>query len=152
MRRYFATATAMLCTLLPVLVSFAQVEPFGGSLGIDVSGMDRTVRPQDDFFRFVNGRWIDNTEIPADKSRYGSFAMLSDESEIALKEIAEQAAGQKNPSRGSEIEKVGDLYHSFMDTARVEAAGIHPLEPHLAYILKLNTSSDVVSALFRLST
>src|ERR1051325_1568751 len=101
MRRYFATATAMLCTLLPVLVSFAQVEPFGGSLGIDVSGMDRTVRPQDDFFRFVNGRWIDKTEIPGDKSRYGSFAMLSDESEIALKEIAEQAAGQKNPDRKS---------------------------------------------------
>src|SRR5262249_7064602 len=84
-------------------------------------------------------------------SRYGSFAILGDESQIALKEIVEQAAAQKNAPLGSEIQKVGDLYRSFMDTERVEAAGIEPLKRHLAYTSNLNTATDVASALFRLS-
>src|ERR1051326_970188 len=103
MRRNFSIMAAVLCALAAISISAptsAQEKSFGGQLGIDVSGMDRSVRPQDDFFRFVNGQWADNTPIPADKSRYGSFAILADESEIALKEIVEDAA-QKHTQHGS---------------------------------------------------
>src|SRR5579862_2466219 len=100
---------AILCFLVALASAFAQVQGSGGSLGIDVSGMDRSVRPQDDFFGFVNGVWADKTEIPPDKSRYGSFAILADKSLEALKEILESAAAQKN-AHGSELQKVGDLY------------------------------------------
>src|SRR5438045_3906877 len=96
MKLKFAGATVLLCVLAAAHAIAAGQNPFGGALGIDVSGMDRSARPQDDFFRFVNGKWADNTPIPADKSRYGSFSILADESEIALKEIVEEAAAQKN--------------------------------------------------------
>src|ERR1051326_6879507 len=96
MKLQFAIGVALLCVLAAAPASSAGQNPFGGALGIDVSGMDRSVRPQDDFFRFVNGQWADNTAIPADKSRYGSFAILADQSEIALKEVVEDVAQKKD--------------------------------------------------------
>jgi putative endopeptidase len=146
-RKFAAIMAAFLCVVAALLCASAQVK----SLGIDVSGMDRTVRPQDDFFRFVNGTWADTTEIPPDKSRYGSFTILGDESQNALKGILEQATAEKKARPGSEIQKVGDLYRSFMDASRIEALGIQPLQPHLAYIAKLKSSADAVAAVFHLS-
>src|ERR1051326_430132 len=130
MKRNFAIPAAILCALLAVTSVSAQVNRGGGTLGIDVAEVDGAARPQDDFFRFVNGRWADKTEIPPDKSRYGSFGMLADESEIALKEIVEEAAAQKNARKGSEVQKVGDLYRSFMDTERIEMLGIKTLQAY----------------------
>src|SRR5215470_11784168 len=124
MKRNFAILAAVVCAIAVAHNISAQEKSFSGQLGIDVSGMDRSVRPQDDFFRYVNGAWADKTEIPPDKSRYGSFVMLGDESEKALKEIVEETAAQKNAPRGSDVQKVGDLYRSFMDTDRIEALGI----------------------------
>lgn len=141
----------MVCALAAIHPISAQENSFSGQFGIDVSGMDRSVRPQDDFFRYVNGAWADKTEIPPDKSRYGSFVMLGDESEKALKEIVEQAAAQKSAPHGSDVQKVGDLYRSFMNTDRIEALGIKPLQPQLDYIAKVNSTADVASALFHLS-
>jgi predicted metalloendopeptidase len=151
MKRNFATLAAILSASLVLSSVSAQVKSGGGALGIDVSGMDRSARPQDDFFRFVNGTWADKTEIPPDKSRYGSFAMLADESENALKEIVEEAAAQKNARHGSEVQKVGDLYRSFMDTEHIEKLGLKPLQAYMVYIAKLKNSADAAAALFRLS-
>src|SRR5438874_2590514 len=151
MPRSLLMSILVFCALLAIPPLSAQEKPFGGQLGIDVSGMDRSARPQDDFFRFVNGAWADRTEIPADKSRYGSFNILSDESEEALKEIVEQAAMQKDAPPGSEVQKVGDLYSSFMNEGRIESLGIKPLQSHLDYVAKLNSTADVAAALFQLS-
>jgi hypothetical protein len=96
------------------------------SLGIDVSAMDRSVRPQDDFFRFVNGTWADKTPIPSDMSSYGAFPMLRDEASAAVREIVEGAAAQK-AAAGTMTQKVGSYYASFMDTTRVESLGVQPL-------------------------
>ena len=74
----------------------AQPPATGRSLGIDVSGMDRSARPQDDFFRFVNGTWADKTPIPSDMSSYGTFPMLRDEASAAVREIVPRRA---RPSR-----------------------------------------------------
>src|SRR5262249_8030074 len=108
--------------------------------------MDRSVRPQDDFFRYVNGAWVDKTAIPADQSSYGSFAMLRDESQIVVKEIIEQAATDKIAARGSVTQKVGDLYRSFMDTARIEELGLKPLEAELSAIAKLKSTGGLAAA------
>jgi len=128
-----------------------QVRPAGKSLGIDVSGMDRSVRPQDDFFRFVNGTWADKTVIPADMATYGSFAALRDKSQESLKEIIEEAATQKDAPRGSNMQKVGDLYRSFMDTASIEASGAKPLQSELTKIAKLDSTSGLAAAFAGLS-
>ena len=129
----------------------AQTKPATKSLGIDLNGMDRSVRPQDDFFRFVNGSWVDKTPIPADRSSYGSFPILSEKSENEVRGIVEAAAAQTNAARGSETQKVGDLYRSFMDTGRIESLGITPLKGELSRIDDINKSADLGIAFARMS-
>jgi predicted metalloendopeptidase len=116
------------------------------ALGIDTAGMDRSVRPQDDFYQFVNGRWARNTRIPADRSTFGSFVGLADQSETATRAILEEAMASRNAAPGSDMQKLGDLYASFMDSARVEAAGITPLQPDLARIRAIRSRADYPAA------
>ncbi|HEU4883631.1 MAG TPA: M13 family metallopeptidase [Longimicrobium sp.] len=103
------------------------------ALGIDTAGFDRSVRPQDDFFRFVNGGWISRTQIPADRTSMGTFLLLRDSSQAALRAIIDSVSAAPNAA-GSEGQKVGDLYRSFMDTVRVEQLGITPVQGDLARI------------------
>src|SRR3978361_376960 len=93
--------------------------------GILISELDSSVRPQDDLFRHVNGKWIARTEIPADRARYGSFYLLAEEAEKAVREIITEA---QRAEPGTEERKVGDLFTSFLDEERVEALGAGPLE------------------------
>ena len=109
--------------------------------GVDTTGMDRSVRPQDDFFRFVNGTWVDKTPIPADRSNYGSFAMLRERAQEAVRGILEGEA-MKRIRAGSIGQKVGGFYKSFMDEARIEARGIEPLAGELAAIDAIATVRD----------
>ncbi|WP_308466857.1 M13 family metallopeptidase [Rathayibacter soli] len=106
-------------------------EPSGlDKSGIDTSELDPTIRPQDDLFRHVNGRWLARTEIPQDKARYGSFHVLADEAELAVRTIIEEA---QTAPEGTEQRKIGDLYTSFMDTERIERLGATPIAGSLAF-------------------
>ncbi len=106
------------------------------ALGVDLAAFDRTVRPQDDFNRFVNGTWMKTTEIPADRSTWGSFVELADKSDAALKEIIDSVT--KTPQKpGSTAQQVADLYLAFMDTARIESLGTEPLGNELKAIAAL---------------
>jgi putative endopeptidase len=101
-------------------------------------GMNPDIRPQDDLFGHVNGRWLDTTEIPSDRSAWGAFTVLADEAEQQVKDIIEQlAAGSSEP--GSHAAKIGDLYASFMDEERIEARGAEPIRDHLE---KLDAVTD----------
>ncbi|MHA7984683.1 M13 family metallopeptidase [Rathayibacter sp. CAU 1779] len=97
--------------------------------GILLEELDPGIRPQDDLFRHVNGKWINRTEIPADKARWGSFMILAEESEKAVREIIDAA---QDAQEGTEARKFGDLYGSFMDTDRIEQLGVSPVESRLA--------------------
>ena len=111
--------------------------------GIDRATFDTSVRPQDDPFQHVNGAWIAKTEIPADKSSYGSFDILVDKSQTDLRAIVEDAAKAGNKAPGSDAQKIGDFYDSFMNEARVEQAGMNPLNAELAAIDRLQTKTDL---------
>jgi putative endopeptidase len=102
--------------------------------GIDRSGFDTTVRPQDDFFRYVNGGWIARTEIPADRPIYGSFVELLDKSEADRRAIIEETAAKTVSPDDSEERKIGLLYNSFMDEGRAERLGLRPIEADLARV------------------
>ena len=104
-----------------------------GPWGIDYEAMDTSVRPQDDFYRFVNGAWLDAFEIPADRANYGAFTKLAELSEERVRGIIDEAA-QANAAAGSEQQKVGDFYTSFMDEARAEELGVQPIAASLAAI------------------
>jgi putative endopeptidase len=95
--------------------------------GIDLSAMDAGVSPGDDFFRYVNGKWIDRTAMPADRSRYGTFDELRDASQEAVKAIIEESASGDFP-KGTDEQKVGDLYKSFLDWETRNARGVEPIQ------------------------
>src|SRR5580704_7839126 len=92
-------------------------EPLGS--GLEQQYFDKSVRPQDDLFRAVNGLWLEKTEIPADRSEYGVFGILAEKAEKDLREIIEECATAQDNPPGSEKQKIGDLYNSFMDEAAI---------------------------------
>src|SRR5690242_12063153 len=120
------------------------------SLGIDTTNFDRSVRPQDDFFRFVNGGWLKRTPIPSDAPRWGTFDELDERSREAMRTILEDAAKSNAPT-GSEEQKVGDFYASFLDSARVESLGVSPLKAELAQIAAVTSVSALAPEFARLA-
>ena len=134
--------TSVLGAATAGLSACGKKSPALGS-GVETANLDRNVRPQDDFYRFVNGTWLKNTEIPADKARYGAFIKLADDSEARLRAIIEEAANKKDKPAGSDAQKVGDLYASFMDEAAIDQLGLKPLEPELARIDALKDKKDL---------
>ncbi len=114
---------------------------------LDVAGFDQSTRPQDDFFRYVNGGWLDSTEIPADKSRWGSFDMLAEQSRESVKAIIDDLAATANLPAGSDSQKVRDMYLSFMNEAKINELGAEPLQPILAKIDSLGDKEAAMSFL-----
>jgi putative endopeptidase len=104
------------------------------SITFDVAGMDTSVHPGDDFFRYANGGWMKQTKIPDDQSGWGSFYTLYEENLKKMHEILEDLSKKKDHPKGSAEQKVGDFYASGMDTAAIEKAGYTPLQPMLAKI------------------
>lgn len=98
--------------------------------------MDRSIRVQDDLFRHVNGSWLETTEIPEDKSNYGSFGKLADLSQFRIKKLIVETAKSDHP-QGSNAQKIADLYKSFMDEEGIEQLGIEPLKAELEKISSL---------------
>ena len=109
--------------------------------GIDASAHDLTVRPQDDFYRHVNGKWIDETEIPADKPLFGAFYVLRDKSEQQVHDIITEG-GNAPIAR-----KLTDLYASFMDEARADQLGVAPIAAELKLIETMRSVDDAAKLL-----
>jgi predicted metalloendopeptidase len=105
--------------------------------GIDSGGIDKSVKPGDDFFAYANGAWLKTAEIPADRSSWGGNAILAD---IVEKDVAGliQGAAASKPKAGTEAAKIADFYAAYMDEAGIEAKGTAPLEPGLAKIAAIN--------------
>ncbi|MEC7283748.1 MAG: M13 family metallopeptidase N-terminal domain-containing protein, partial [Pseudomonadota bacterium] len=103
------------------------------SSGVIKENMDLSVDPGDDFFRYVNGKWFDNFEIPADKSSYGSFVILRDEAQDHVMDIIKSSA-EGDFKAGSDEQKVGDFYRSYMDMETRNELGTTPLKPELTKI------------------
>ena len=111
--------------------------------GINTSFMDKTVKPSDNFFQFVNGTWLKNTEIPADKTSWGSFNELRQKTDIDALAILKEAA--KNPKYKSTTDqgKAIGLFKSIMDTVSRNKEGINPLKPYLAKIDAVKNIQDL---------
>jgi putative endopeptidase len=107
-------------------------KPQYGTFGFDTAGMDKSVVPGDNFYRYANGTWAKNTPIPPDKSNYGSFNILDDLSRERTRGIIEEQA--KDPNS-----KIGNAYATFLDTAAIESKGLTPLKPWLGEISAVNS-------------
>jgi putative endopeptidase len=120
----------------------AAAPPKALSSGISVENMDTSVRPGDDFFSYVNGGWVAKTEIPADKGRLGTFDILRDASQDNVKVIIEESANG-DFAKGTDEQKVGDLYRSFMDLATRDAKGLAPLTDELERIDAISNRDEL---------
>ncbi len=139
--------------ILPVLGLFlpasapAQVEPvLRAGKGIDTAGMDTRVKPGNDFYGYSNGGWMKATEIPADRSRWGTFSLLAEEATRQTRALLDEAVKMNAPA-GSELRKAADYYESYLDEATIEAQGTAPLQAALARVSAVKSRKELAHLL-----
>jgi predicted metalloendopeptidase len=142
--------TTLTLSIMTAFASAAPATPAAPTSGIQTQYIDPSVRVQDDFFAHVNGKWLKDTAIPADKATYGVGAMLRDDIQVQVRAIIEAAAANKKA--GAENRKIGDLYASFMDQAKREQLGYKPLAGELDKIRKLKDKSALPALLAHLAS
>ena len=125
---------AVIVGLLNTPADAANSAPVAAASGINKDNIDASVRVQDDFYKYINGTWLKNAKIPADKPVWGSFTVLDDQVQPQLQGIIEGIAKSDKLASGSDEKKIADLYASYMDTATIDSLGIKPLEPLFARI------------------
>ena len=118
--------------------------------GLDLANFDPTVRPQDDLYRAVNGRWLARTPVPPDRVTHGTFLELADKTETDLRAIIESVAAERDRQRGT-ARQIADLYASLMNKARAEELGLRPIAGLLQRIDAIETPRDLASVAGHLS-
>lgn len=137
--------TKKLLFVLPAIMGLhsAQAQSDKKEPGINVSYMDKNVRPNDDFFKFVNGTWLSKTEIPSDKTRWGSFDELRQNTDNDVLTILAEATNNPKYKSDTDQGKAINFYKSIMDTVARNKNGIKPLQPYLAKIDKIKNTKDL---------
>ncbi len=125
------------------------VEPNEKVSGIEKEYISKTLSPAEDFYEFVNEGWLKSTEIPSDRSNYGSFSAIDDAAKEAIRKIIEEAAAEK-AAQGTEAQKVGDFYRSYTDIEKRNELGIKPIEPLLEEVRAASTPEEMASLVGRL--
>ena len=134
-------------TSAPAAAAPRVPKPTFGTFGFTIEGMDRSVAPGDDFLKYACGAYLKSLTIPPDRSAYGVLDVLTVLSESRTRGLVEAAAAKKDMVPGSEAQKIGDYYASFMDEATIEAKGLAPLKPQLDAIASIVNRSQLAKAL-----
>lgn len=135
--------STLLCLLLLTGCDSKPLENKQNPSGLELQGMDLNVRPQDDFFAYANGQWMRETEIPSDKSSWGSFNILHEKSLAQLQVIIQEAAN--NNTEDPIQQRIGNYYKAFLDTETIADLGLAPLATELVLIEVIETHADVAS-------
>jgi putative endopeptidase len=139
------------CTFAPTAPPAAPPAPAPkatlGTWGVDLSAMDKSVKPGDDFFEYVNGNWLKTAVIPADRSSTGSFQNLQILSEKRMREIVDGLEARPTDQLSPEERKLRDLYDAFVDQKQIDDRGLEPVKADLAMIARLKTKADVARAM-----
>ena len=149
MKRSLFLLAGAICAALataPAVASPMPKKPEIGQWGVDLSSMDKKVRPGNDFFKYVNGTWLKTAKIPADRTGTGSFLLLRIRSEKRLKTIVDQLAAKPYDQLTPEEKKLRDLYDAFTDEKQIETRGLAPFRPDLSYLQGLTTRAAVAEA------
>ncbi|MCA0300550.1 MAG: M13 family metallopeptidase [Proteobacteria bacterium] len=133
----------------PVAANPAPAKPENGAWGVDLANMDTAVKPGDDFYSYVNGKWNQRTEIPDDKVEVGGLASLQDKALQQTRALLEAAAADTNAAAGSEVKKIGDWYATYMDEAALDKAGFAPIKPELDAIDAVSTHQQLIDLFAR---
>ncbi len=128
----------------------SAVEHASNESGIDQTIISPTIRPGEDFFRYANQKWLDETKIPADRSDYGIFTILDDRTQEQVRDLIDEVAAKTDAPARSAARKVGDLHRSYLDIPRRNAAGLEPLAESLRQIAEADSLSSLASAMGRM--
>ena len=134
-----------ICAMGLAIVLVAMPRAQSPRSGVDVAGFNRSVAPQDDLYRHVNGGWLARVAMPGDRVSYGTFSEIADRTDLDLRAIIEEVAARPNRPRGSAAQQIADLYASVMDEARLEQLGAAPIEPELRRIDAIATPRDLAA-------
>src|SRR5690606_28147866 len=121
----------------------ARGAPAVGSFGVDLAGRDLSARPGDDFFRYANGTWASTTEIPSDRTRWGTFDILREKADNDQRVIIEEVA-LAGGAPGSNQQKIADYYNAYLDQAAIDARGLAPLQPELDQIAAIRNHEEAI--------
>ncbi len=124
-----------------------EPKPELGPWGVDLTAMDTSVKPGDNFFNYVNGKWLAKTEIPADRSSIGTVQILRILSEKRMKDMVAELQAKPYAALSVEEKKLRDLYEAFVDTDKIEAAGLKPAKADLAAIARIRDLTGVARAM-----
>jgi putative endopeptidase len=138
--KHAPVVAAMALILAAGLASNTGAAPVTGDWGFDAAGMDTTVKPGDDFFKYANGGWDVRTPIPADRTGYGLDYVLADQAELRVRGILEAT-----PDGGADAVKIHAAYEAFMDEKRANALGAEPIAPNLAAIKAVKTKAEMAA-------
>ena len=138
-------AAIALAASAPPATLLAQ-QAHSSAAGLDLAGMDPSVKPGDNFFDYANGAWLKQTEIPPDRSSYGAIVTLLDLTDRRVADLIQESAKANAPA-GSDLRKIGDYYASFIDTTAIDAAGLKPLQPTLDSIAAIRDRKDLARVL-----
>lgn len=114
---------------------------------IDISNFDKTIKPGDDFYDYVNGNWLKKNPIPGTETRWGSFNILDDTTRHRVQKLVEETARIKNADKGSATQKIRDFYNAAMDTVAIEKAGATPLTPLVKKVVSIESKEDLISTI-----
>jgi endothelin-converting enzyme/putative endopeptidase len=111
--------------------------------GIDFSGFDTSVRPQDDFFDYANGKWVAETPLPADRARWGTFDALREKSQKDVRELVEEVSAADAVEPGSATKKIRDFYNAYMDSEQPNALGVEAIRTELEAIAAIQSREEL---------
>jgi putative endopeptidase len=120
--------------------------------GIDLRYVDGSVRPQDDVYQYLNGKWLRDFQLPADKGAYGSFTAIEDKTQIQLRRIVDGLDAAASGTADPDAKKLADLYASFMNEAQLETLGVTPLQAEFAAIDAAQTMSALPALIAHLQS
>ncbi|MYM71657.1 M13 family peptidase [Duganella sp. FT134W] len=133
----------LLSTLMLALLASAGVQAQQKTSGVDLANIDPSVRPQDNFFLNLNGKWLAKTKIPVDKSSWGSFEKLDDDTKPQLRALIEAAAATPEKQAGTEAQRIGDFFASYMDEAKLEQLRLAPLKADFDRVAALSDKKQI---------
>ncbi len=142
--------TIIVASMLSACCNHQKEESMEITPAILTENMDITIEPGDDFFKYVNGQWMKNNEIPAEYSQYGAFTELYESNQKQLRSLIEEVAEKKDIENGSVAQKIRDLYNSGMDTIAIENAGLAPISKDLEEISVLASKKDIQNYIAKL--
>ena len=119
-----------------------------GHFGVDTDGMDKTVKPGNDFYKYAGGTWMKNTQIPGDKTRWGMFDELRENADANVHTILDETSKKKN-DKGTPAQKIGDYYATYLDSDTIEKKGFAPAKPGLDAIASAKTLNDIAKLMAR---